>query len=312
MAGKNTVKVIFVTGCEGFVGTYLVKVLRESLYKVEATCYPLLLPKKGTCKPLDILNQDMTMERIKESEPDVVFHLAAVSSVSKSIRDATLTYDTNIMGTVNILEAIKKLDRTVRFMFISTCEVYGGGGEAIAEDAPITLNNPYAVSKYAAETVCQDYVRQGFDCVILRAFTHTGPGQARDFVLPHIAAQVAEIEKNKRPPLVELGNIDVVREFINVADMVDAYSKAIDGCETGNVYNIATGRGYSIRDAVEIFKRISKTPFEVKIASSRIRPNDNAQLIGNGEKFRQATGWQPHYAFQKTIEDLLNYWRAKV
>lgn len=305
-------RVIFVTGCEGFVGSYLVKALRESLFKVEATCYPLLLPKKGTCKPLDVLNPDMTKELLKESEPDVVFHLAAISSVSKSMRDAALTYDTNIMGTVNLLEAIKVLGKNVRFIFISTCEVYGDGGEAITEEAPIVLNNPYAVSKYAAELVCRDYVRQGLDCVVLRAFTHTGPGQARDFVLPQIAAQVAEIEKNKRPPLVELGNIDAAREFMNIADVVNAYIKAIDACETGNVYNIATQHGYSIRNAVDVFKSIAKTPFEIKTQPNKIRPNDTARLIGNGDKFMRVTGWQPQYGFEKTIEDLLNYWRAKV
>ncbi len=305
-------KVVFVTGCEGFVGSYLVRALRESLFKVEATCYPLLLPKEGTCKPLDVLNPDMTKEALKESAPDVVFHLAAISSVSKSIRDPALTYDTNIMGTVNLLEAIKVLEKDVRFIFISTCEVYGEGGEDITEDAPIALNNPYAVSKYAAELVCRDYARQGYDCVILRAFTHTGPGRARDFVLPHIAAQVAEIEKNKRPPLVELGNIDAIREFMNVADVVAAYMKAIDKCETGQIYNIATGRGYSIRDAIDIFKDKAKTPFEVKTQPSKIRPNDTARLIGSGEKFSKVTGWKPQYQFEKTIEDLLNYWRAKV
>ncbi|UCC11423.1 MAG: GDP-mannose 4,6-dehydratase [candidate division WOR-3 bacterium] len=305
-------KVVFVTGCEGFVGSYLVKALRESLYKVEATCYPLLLPKEGTCKPLDVLNPDMTKEALKESEPDVVFHLAAVSSVSKSIRDAALTYDTNIMGTVNLLEAVKGLEKKVRFIFISTCEVYGDGGGDITEDAPIVLNNPYAVSKYAAELVCRDYVRQGFDCVILRAFTHTGPGQARGFVLPHIAAQVAEIEKNKRPPLVELGNIDVMREFMNIADVMSAYVKAIDVCEAGRVYNVASGQGYSIRTAVDIYKELAKTPFEVKTQPSKIRPNDTPRLIGNGKRFMEATGWQPQYRFEKTIEDLLNYWRAKV
>lgn len=305
-------RVIFVTGCEGFVGSYLVKELRESLYKVEATCYPLLLPKSGTCKPLDVLNPDMTKEVLKESNPDVVFHLAAVSSVSKSMRDASLTYDTNIMGTVNLMEAIKVLGKKVRFMFISTCELYGDGGRDITEDAPIVLNNPYAVSKYAAELVCRDYVRQGLDCVILRAFTHTGPGQARDFVLPHIAAQVAEIEKNKRPPLVELGNIDVEREFMNVADVVNAYVKAVDRCDPGSIYNIASRHGYSIRNAVDIFKDLAKTAFEVKTHASKIRPNDTARLIGNGEKFSKVTGWQPQCKFEKTIEDLLNYWRAKV
>ncbi len=304
-------KTILVTGSEGFVGSHLIQVLDEVLYKIEPVCYPLLIPKDGMCIPLDILNLEMTKDVLKLHQPDIIFHLAAISSVSKSFRDPPLTYNTNIMGTVNLLEAAKSLKKAVRFIFVSTCEIYGGG-ENILETAKIILKNPYAVSKYAAEMVCQNYAIDGIEYVILRSFTHTGPGQVKDFVLPTVAMQIAEIEKNKRPPLIELGNTEVRREFMNIDDIINAYKLAIEKCEPGNIYNISSNRGYTIAQAIEIFKKLSKVKFETKTDPSKIRKVDIPVLIGNGDKFSRLTGWKPRVKFEKTIEDLLNYWRAKL
>ena len=203
-------KTIVVTGSEGFVGSFLIKHLKESLNKIIAVCHPLLLPKRGRYVPLDILNADATRHVIKTYKPDIIFHLAAISSVAASFQDRSLVYNTNINGTLNLLEAAKSLNHRVTFFFISTCEVYGGG-EYITESAPIVLKNPYAVSKYAAELICRDYGTENIDWLILRPFNHTGPGQSDNFVLPSIARQVVEIEKRRRPPLVEIGNAEVTR-----------------------------------------------------------------------------------------------------
>jgi GDP-4-dehydro-6-deoxy-D-mannose reductase len=304
-------KIILVTGSEGFVGAYFVKVLKEALYKVVPTCYPLLVPKDGKHIPVDILNLEMTKDVIKIHKPDIIFHLAAISSVSKSFRDPPLTYNTNVIGTVNLLEATKALNKKVRVIFVSSCEVYGGG-EHITETARVVLKNPYAVSKYSAELVCQNYSMAGIGCVILRPFSHTGPGQSRDFVLPSIAAQIAEIEKGKRPPLIEIGNVSVRREFMNVHDIISAYKIAIEKCKSGNIYNIASNKSHTIADALENFKKLAKVKFEVKTELSKIRKVDIPVLIGKGDKFRRLTKWKPKIKFEKTIEDLLNYWRAKI
>ncbi|MBA7479516.1 GDP-6-deoxy-D-mannose reductase [subsurface metagenome] len=304
-------KIVLVTGSEGFVGSHLIKALDKVRYQVEPVCYPLLIPKNGMCIPLDVLNLEMTEDVLKVHQPDIIFHLAAISSVSKSFRDPPLTYSTNIIGTVNLLEAAKSLKKNVRFIFVSTCEVYGGG-ENISESASVVLKNPYAVSKYAAELVCQNYAVDGIECVILRPFTHTGPGQFKDFVLPTIAMQIAEIEKNKRPPLIELGNIKVKREFMNIDDIINAYILAIEKCKPGNIYNISSNKGYTIGKAIEIFKKLSRVKFEVKTDPSKIRKIDIPILIGNGDKFSKLTGWEPIVKFEKTIKDLLNYWRAKL
>jgi GDP-4-dehydro-6-deoxy-D-mannose reductase len=303
-------KVILVTGSEGFVGSHLITTLGESPYEIVPTCYPPLLPKGSGYVPLDLLNAQATKDVLKVHNPDIVFHLAAISSVAKSFSDPPRAYSTNIIGTANLIEAIKNLEKKVRFIYVSTCEVYGGGDQ-ISETADIVLKNPYAVSKYAAEMVCQHHFSDKLECIILRPFTHTGPGQSQDFVLPTIATQIAEIEKSKRPPLLELGNTDVKREFIDIRDMCDAYALAIEKCEPGCTYNISSNRGYTIRQALDIFARQSRVAFEVKTDPQKMRKVDIPILIGDGSAFAGLTGWKPTVAFEKTIESLLYYWRAK-
>uniref|UniRef100_A0A7C4TGH0 NAD-dependent epimerase/dehydratase family protein n=1 Tax=candidate division WOR-3 bacterium TaxID=2052148 RepID=A0A7C4TGH0_UNCW3 len=302
---------ILITGAEGFVGSYLIKVLKETLNYIIPTCFPLLKPKRGKFIPLDITNIDAVREVLKNQNPDVIFHLAAISSVGRSFRDRLITYNTNIIGTLNLLEGARILNKKIKFIFVSTCEVYGGG-ENLKEDSEIQLKSPYAISKYTAELICRDYTSEGFEIIILRPFNHTGPGQSEEFVLPSIAKQIAEIEQNKRPPLIEIGNIDIKREFMNVRDVILAYKLAIERCSGNDVYNISSGSGYTLAEVIEKFKKVARVKFEIKIDPARIRKTDIPVLIGNGEKFSKKTGWQPRIAIDKTVEDLLNYWRAKI
>ncbi|MGB7055082.1 MAG: GDP-mannose 4,6-dehydratase [bacterium] len=302
---------ILVTGSEGFVGSHLIKALGESSYEVVATCLPQLIPRKGKYVALDILSLDLVVEVVKQHEPDVIFHLAAISSVAKSFRDRAIAYNTNIAGTANLLEAAKSLHKKAKFFFVSTCEVYGGG-ENLTEDTPVVLKNPYAISKYAAELICNDFQSDGLDCVIMRPFTHTGPGQAETFVLPTIAKQISEIEKGKRAPLIELGNIEAKREFLNISDIVDAYRLALGKCKSGETYNISSGRGHTIAELVKMFAGLSKKSFDLRINPVKVRKVDIPVLLGNGSKFSELTGWSPKVKIEKTLEDLLNFWRAKV
>jgi GDP-4-dehydro-6-deoxy-D-mannose reductase len=267
--------------------------------------------KREDCVPLDILNHEMAKDVLMTHKPDIIVHLAAITSVGKSLRDPVRTYDTNIIGTVNLIEACRGCDKTVRFIHVSSSEVYGGG-QKCKEDGEIVLRNPIAVSKYAAELVVQHTPISCIEYVVIRPFSHTGPGHSDDYVLPSIARQIAEIEQSKRPPLLELGNLDVVREFNNINDMVIAYRLAIEKCEPGTLYNVASGKGYSVTDALSIFRKLAKVDFEVKTVTTKVRKDDIKTLIGDGKKFAACTGWKPKIPFKKTIEDLLNFWRAKI
>ncbi|MEO0135994.1 MAG: GDP-mannose 4,6-dehydratase [candidate division WOR-3 bacterium] len=302
---------ILITGAEGFVGSHLVKVLKETLAMIIPTCYPPLRPKTGKYVEMDILNFEMVRETLKIHNPDIIFHLAAISSVAKSFIDRPATYNTNIMGTVNLLESALALNKKIKFIFVSTCEVYGGG-ENLKEDSPIMLKNPYAVSKYAGELICREYSGNNIEVMILRPFNHTGPGQTPDFVLPSIARQIAEIERGKKIPLIEVGNIEVKREFMNVLDVVGAYKLAIEKFVPNEIFNISSGRSYALGTVIELFKKFARVDFEVKVDPTRIRKTDIMVLEGNGEKFAKLTGWSPKIPLEKTVEDLLNYWRAKI
>ncbi len=302
---------ILITGAEGFVGSHLMKALSETLNMIVPTCFPLLKPKRGKYVSLDIMNIDMVREVFKTHNPDIIFHLAAISSVAKSLVDRSLTYSTNVMGTVNLLEAAQSLNRRIKFFLVSTCEVYGGG-ENLKEDAPIVLKNPYAISKYAAEIICREYASVDIDIIILRPFNHTGPGQSDDFVLPSIARQIAEIERGKKIPLIEVGNTEIRREFMNIMDVTSGYKLALEKCQAGEVYNISSNKSHTLAEAIEMFKQSAKVKFEIKVDPARLRKTDIPVLYGNGEKFSQLTGWVPKIKFEKTIEDLLNYWRARI
>lgn len=302
---------ILVTGSEGFVGSHLIKILKESLNIIIPTCFPLLKPKHGKFISLDITNIDMVREIFKTHNPDIIFHLAAVSSVAKSFLDRPFTYNTNVMGTVNLLEVAQSLNKKIKFIFISTCEVYGGG-ENLKEDAAIILKNPYAVSKYACELICKEYANSGMEIIILRPFNHTGPGQSDDFVIPSMARQVAEIERGKKIPLIELGNTEIRREFMDIMDVALAYKLAIEKSLVPDIYNISSNKSHSLADIIEIFRKLTRVKFDIKIDPSRLRKTDIPVLIGNGEKFSRLTGWTPKINLEKTIEDILNYWRAKI
>lgn len=302
---------ILITGSEGFVGSTLLKILKEGLDIIIPTCYPPLKPPNGKFVELDITNMDMVREVLKIHNPDIIIHLAAVSSVAKSFVARPLTYNVNIIGTANLLECAHFLKKNVKFIYISSCEVYGGG-ENLNEEAPIVLKNPYAVSKYASELICKDYAGDNIEVMILRPFNHTGPGQTDDFVLPSIARQIAEIERGKKIPLIELGNIEIKREFMNVLDVVKAYKIAIDKFVPNEVFNISSGESHSLAEAIELFREFARTKFEIKIDPARLRKTDIPVLTGNGEKFSRLTGWTAKIPLRKTIEDLLNYWRAKI
>jgi GDP-4-dehydro-6-deoxy-D-mannose reductase len=308
---KKSLQTVLITGSEGFAGSHLTKALKEALYKVEGTCRPLTATKREDCIPLDILNYGMAKDVLATCKPDIVVHLAAMTSVGKSLRDPIRTYTTNVIGTVNLIEACRVLDKPVRFIHVSSSEVYGGGVDC-AETSDIVLRNPIAVSKYAAELVVKHTSISSLCYTILRPFSHTGPGHSEDFVLPTIAKQIAEIEKNKRPPLLELGDLKVVREFNNIKDIVRSYRLAIDKCKAGELYNISSGQGHSVADAIEVFRSLSKVDFEVKTIETKLRKDDIPVLVGDGKKFTSCTGWKPRIRFEKTVEDLLNYWRAKI
>lgn len=250
------------------------------------------------------------------TKPDLVFHLAAQSFVLSSWNDPAQTLKTNIIGQVNLSEAIRIEDLDPRIQIAGSSEEYG---LVYPDELPIKETNalrplsPYAVSKVAQDRLgFQYYHSYGLKIVITRGFNHTGPRRGEVFVTSSFAKQVAEIEAGKREPVIMVGNLEAKRDFSDVRDMVRAYLLAAEKGKPGEVYNICSGKAWKIGDVLDIILGLTQTRIQVKKDPKRMRPSDVPMLLGDASKFKALTGWEPEIKFEQTIEDLLNYWRGRV
>ncbi len=301
----------FITGVSGFVGKYLAEHLLRNGFEVCG------IDRKGAeikgCKieVCDILDKERLSAVVESAKPDAIFHLAALSSVSKSFEAAKETKRVNVEGTRNLLDAVAEAKISPVILVISSLQIYGKPDTLpIKEDAPLRPASPYAESKAEQEKLCMEYSKK-LKIIISRSFNHTGPGQSDDFVWPSFAKQIAEIEAGKRKEL-SVGNLDVERDFSDVRDIVKAYLLAIQKCKPGEVYNICSGKAYNIGKMLDVMKSYSTEKIEVAVDGARVRKKDVPALYGDNSKFTRATGWKPQIPFEKTLKDILEYWRKRV
>ena len=296
---------VLITGSSGFVGNHLWDYLQSigfQVYGIDRVPDP---ERGGDIITCDLLDREGVFRLIPEIAPDYVFHLAAQSSVRDSWENPKRTFEINVGSTKNLLDAIANAGIRPRMLVISSSQVYGVPEKIpIDESHPLKPNNPYAESKLGQERVCRDY---DLDVVISRSFNHTGPGQPPSFVCSDFAKQIAEISSGIREPVMYVGNLSARRDFTDVRDMVEAYLLAIEKCDP-DVYNICSGRGYSIREILDVLMRISGADIEVKQKRDRMRLNDIDILVGSNKKFCAKTGWTPQIEMDKTLSDLYDYW----
>ncbi len=305
-------KRILITGIEGFVGNYLAGYLQSLNYEIYGTYFAI--PQKSNYKIYycDIRNYSEVLSVIDMVRPQVIFHLAAQSSVSQGEKHIKETFAINGLGTLNILEAVREVKIKPRIIYISSCEVYGRSSKKLTEK---TATNPvsfYALTKLCAEKVCLYYARQyNFDIIILRPFSHTGPGQAEHFIFPSVAKKIAEIENGQRKPVIEVGNIKVKRDYLDVSDIIRAYYLAMKKGKTKEIYNITSGKPYTIEECIKFLLSLSQKKIKIKPVKSLIRANDIPLLTGSAQKFMTLTDWKPEISFFTTLADLLNYYRMQ-
>lgn len=260
----------------------------------------------------DLTDSTAVRKIIRDVRPERIFHLAAQSYVHASWSEPSHTLSNNILSQVNIFEAVRHIpDYSPRIQIACSSEEYGKSDKKITEETPLNPLSPYAVSKIAQDFLGYQYFKSyGLYIVRTRGFNHTGPRRGEVFVCSTFAKQIAEIEKGKEP-IIYVGNLDAKRDFTDVRDMVQGYWLALEKGKPGEVYNICSGTAHSMREILYMLRGMSRKKIEIEIDQDRLRPSDVPVLLGDNSKFKKQTGWEPRIPFQKTLEDLLTYWRGK-
>ena len=261
---------------------------------------------------LDIRDARKVCSLVREVNPERIYHLAGITTVGFSWTDPRLTYEVNVIGAQNLFNAAMNLPAPPRILNVSTSQVYAPASDILSEDSPVRPSNPYAASKAMAELLVFQYPeRAGGGIITARPFNHTGCEQLSSFVLPSIAKQFAEIESGMRPPRIRLGNIAVRRDFTDVRDVVRAYCMLLDNGKTSEVYNVCSGIPVLLSEIVQMFQVISKYEVTIQIDPDKVRTDEVQEIYGNPGKLQAETGWHREIPLKKTLEDMLNYWRAQ-
>ncbi|HNS51960.1 MAG TPA: GDP-mannose 4,6-dehydratase [Anaerolineae bacterium] len=303
-----------VTGILGFCGQHLAADLLEAGYRVsglDAADAPS--PHQAEVCVGDIRDLPWLADVLARLKPTHLFHLAALTNPQAGWDGL---YDVNVRGTVQLLEAVRIASLDPVIVVAGSSAVYGAVRESelpIGEDQPFRPRNAYAVSKAAQELLAYSYyARFGQRVVRARPFNLTGPGEAPGFVVSAFAQQIARIEAGLQAPIVEVGNLDSVRDFVDVRDTARAYRLLGEQGRPGEVYNICSGSATVIRQLLEALLSLSHlTPIEVLPVASRMQPADVPVQVGSAERLRRATAWQPEIDLHKTLSDALESWRRK-
>lgn len=312
-----------ITGITGFAGSHLTELLLKEGYQVYGTTRPRSktdnidhLKRQIILEDADLLDSHSLYAILRNIKPDYIFHLAAQSFVQSSWASPATTMEINAVGTVHLFEAVRRAEVEPVVQIACSSEEYGlvlPKEVPVKETNPLRPLSPYAVSKVAMDYLGYQY-HQSYDMKIVRTrgFNHTGPRRGEVFVTSNFAKQLAEIEKGKKEPIIEVGNLDAKRDWTDVRDMVRAYLLSVQKCQYGEVYNVCSEETVKVGDMLEMLLSMSKVKVKIRKDQSRMRPSDVPILLGDCSKFRSVTGWKPEIPFDKTMKDLLDYWRERV
>lgn len=299
-------KRLFVTGLTGFVGQHL----QSRLASPDSTWE--LLPAAA---PYDLTDAE-SLSDLWPQMPDAVIHLAGQTFVPEAFRDPARTLAINLFGTLNLLQALKARGFTGTFLYVSSGDVYGQVGESalpITEQHPPCPRNPYAVSKLSAEFLSLQWgLSEGWPVLVARPFNHIGSGQKDSFVIASAARQINRIKLGLQGPQLEVGDIDVTRDFLDVGDVISAYLALLESGTAGQVYNICSGREQSIRSLIEQLGDLAEVELQLVQDPARMRRADQRRVCGSHAKLATATGWAPAITTQQSLRTILSDWETRV
>ena len=297
-------KSLLVTGRSGFVGRHLQQLLASS------SCWNLIPNGQlELCKPASL---DETLQPIC---PDAIIHLAGQTFVPEAFRDPQRTLEVNLIGTLNLLQALKRRGFSGTFLYVSSGDVYGQVAEdslPISEDLAPQPRNPYAVSKVAAELLCLQwsYV-EPWRIMVARPFNHIGTGQSEAFVIPSMACQLTRVRQGLQPARLEVGDVDVTRDFLDVRDVLQAYLALLERGRSGEIYNVCSGIELRVRDMITQMAELAGVDVELVQDAARMRRAEQRRVVGCADKLQQETGWKPGVSITETLQSVLSDWEAR-
>jgi GDP-4-dehydro-6-deoxy-D-mannose reductase len=308
---------IVITGGSGFVGKHLQRELAVAWPEAKVTIWDRIPKTISTChvEMVDIRRPETYRESLKKIKPEWLVHLAAFSAPSKSFENQELVREINVEATRRLLKEVTDVSPDTKILVTSSADIYGAA-EATLQGKPVKEleldearpRNPYAESKLEMERMIEaDYNDQ---VIRVRPFPHIGPGQGKGFVTADFASQIAEIENGKLESVMKVGNLEAKRDFTDARDVVRAYRMLMEKGKLGEVYHVASGRGTAIGEIMEKLLQEARVEIKVKQDPEKMRPSDVPVLVGDAEKLKKATAWEPKISLDESLKDILNWWRS--
>ncbi len=314
---------VLITGAEGFVGGHLRALLtteglpivawRRPRSDVPPHRAPTPASEHVTWLSVDVLDRRAVLDGIATLRPAVIYHCAGAAHVGSSWDRVAATFEINALGTHHVIEAMRVSGLDARLLIPGSALIYRPSSEAIPEDHPLGPSSPYGLSKLVQELLGARAAGTDDLAVLLaRAFTHVGPGQDASYAASGFAQQIARIEAGHAEPVIRTGNLAARRDLTDVRDTVRAYRLVMDRGQPGRAYNVCSGRAYPISDVLDTLLAHAQAEIRIESDPSRYRPNDTPVLLGDPGRLRDELGWTPSIPLERTLADLLTYWRARV